>query len=243
VSAIGTKASRSVQARAQTSTVPAPVAFRARSRELLRAMLLDATCAQLLERPWEALSMLEVARAAGVHRSSLYNEFGTREGLIRALLAREAARLPALLSAPLSARSAAPAAALAETFERFLDASRENGLLAALLRPGEAELLALASTRRSATLGRLSGAVQEAWPGLEGADCAQVAELLFRFALSLARFPADGSTAAHVGGLLGSYVQARLRTPWVPPAPARGASPLPQRPRGLAPPALRLRES
>ncbi len=224
MSAIGAKGRTSAQARGQTTTrMLAPIDFRDRSRELLRGMLLDSVCTQLLERPWEAVSMLKVARAAGVHRSSLYNEFGTRRNLIVALIAREAGRLPATLTAPLRADSQAPMLALRDTFQRFLDASRENGLLVALLRPGESELRTLASTRMTATLARFSGAVQEAWPRLAREDCEQIVEWLFRFAVSVARVPAGPATAEHVGRLLGSYVEDRLQREVVLVAPFQGA--------------------
>ncbi len=225
MSAIGAKSSTtSHELTGRGTALARGASHRDRSRELLRAMLLDSACTQLLEQPWEALSMGDIARGAGVHRSSLYNEFGTRRNLIRALIAREADRLPAALSAPLLACSEAPAYALQQTFECFLDASCQNGLIAALLRRGETELRAIASTRRGATLERLSEAVKEAWPRLEREDCEQIVEWLFRFALSLARVPAGPSTAAHVGQLLGTYVQDRLPSPAGPVAPVQSAS-------------------
>ena len=113
------------------------VGHRGRCRALLRELLLDATCAQLLEQPWERISMLEVANLAGVHRSSLYNEFGTRRNLGRALIGREAVRFPATLAQELRLNANTPALALELTFESFLRATRENGLIAALLRPQE----------------------------------------------------------------------------------------------------------
>ena len=43
-------------------------------------------------RPWPAVRMVDVAAAAGVSRQTLYNEFGSKEGLARALVRRETDR-------------------------------------------------------------------------------------------------------------------------------------------------------
>ncbi|MBQ1096871.1 TetR/AcrR family transcriptional regulator [Streptomyces sp. b94] len=55
-----------------------------------RESLLDAAYTALTRRPWSAVRMVDVAAAAGVSRQTLYNEFGSKEGLARALVRREA---------------------------------------------------------------------------------------------------------------------------------------------------------
>ena len=55
-----------------------------------RESLLDAAYTSLARRPWSAVRMVDVAAAAGVSRQTLYNEFGSKEGLARALVRREA---------------------------------------------------------------------------------------------------------------------------------------------------------
>ncbi|WP_037839045.1 TetR/AcrR family transcriptional regulator [Streptomyces sp. NRRL S-337] len=54
-----------------------------------RESLLDAAYAALTARPWCDIRMVEVAAAAGVSRQTLYNEFGSKDGLARALVRRE----------------------------------------------------------------------------------------------------------------------------------------------------------
>ncbi|MGW1793738.1 TetR/AcrR family transcriptional regulator, partial [Streptomyces tubercidicus] len=54
-----------------------------------RESLLDAAYTALTERAWAAVRMVDVAAAAGVSRQTLYNEFGSKEGLARALVRRE----------------------------------------------------------------------------------------------------------------------------------------------------------
>ncbi|UQI47994.1 TetR/AcrR family transcriptional regulator [Streptomyces sp. HU2014] len=54
-----------------------------------RELLLDAAFAALGSRPWSGVRMVDVAAAAGVSRQTLYNEFGSKDGLARALVRRE----------------------------------------------------------------------------------------------------------------------------------------------------------
>ncbi|MFJ4769120.1 TetR/AcrR family transcriptional regulator [Streptomyces uncialis] len=54
-----------------------------------RESLLDAARTALVCRPWSAVRMVDVATAAGVSRQTLYNEFGGKDGLGRALVRRE----------------------------------------------------------------------------------------------------------------------------------------------------------
>ncbi|MFI9745335.1 TetR/AcrR family transcriptional regulator [Streptomyces sp. NPDC052494] len=55
-----------------------------------RETLLDAALAALTDRSWSAIRMADLAAAARVSRQTLYNEFGSKEGLARALARREA---------------------------------------------------------------------------------------------------------------------------------------------------------
>ncbi|MFD8076609.1 TetR family transcriptional regulator [Streptomyces sp. NPDC059718] len=55
-----------------------------------RESLLDAALSALGDRSWATIRMVDVAATAGVSRQTLYNEFGTKEGLARALARREA---------------------------------------------------------------------------------------------------------------------------------------------------------
>ncbi|MFJ8018758.1 TetR/AcrR family transcriptional regulator [Streptomyces sp. NPDC096311] len=55
----------------------------------VRESLLSAAYTALARRPWSAVPMVEVAAVAGVSRQSLYNEFGSKWGLARALVRRE----------------------------------------------------------------------------------------------------------------------------------------------------------
>lgn len=53
-----------------------------------RETLLEAAHTAALTRPWHAVRMVDVAAAAGVSRQTLYNEFGSKDGLGAALVHR-----------------------------------------------------------------------------------------------------------------------------------------------------------
>ena len=51
------------------------------SRVLLRESILDGMREMLLVRDWSSITLTDVARAAGISRQTIYNEFGSRQGL------------------------------------------------------------------------------------------------------------------------------------------------------------------
>ncbi|MBT2391371.1 TetR/AcrR family transcriptional regulator [Streptomyces sp. ISL-1] len=55
-----------------------------------RESLLNAALMALAQLPWSGVRMVDVASAAGVSRQTLYNEFGSKDGLARGLARREA---------------------------------------------------------------------------------------------------------------------------------------------------------
>ncbi|MFG3091233.1 TetR/AcrR family transcriptional regulator [Streptomyces antibioticus] len=97
-----------------------------------RESLLDAAFAALARRPWSAVRMVDVAATAGVSRQTLYNEFGSKEGLARALVRREAdgylAGAERALAAPGDVRER-----LTATARWTVCAARDNALVRAVL--------------------------------------------------------------------------------------------------------------
>ncbi|MFD5795694.1 TetR/AcrR family transcriptional regulator [Streptomyces diastatochromogenes] len=97
-----------------------------------RESLLDAAYTALGRRPWSAVRMVDVAAAAGVSRQTLYNEFGSKEGLARALVRREADGYLAGVERALAAHTD-PRDRLAATAEWMASAARDNALVRAML--------------------------------------------------------------------------------------------------------------
>ena len=73
------------------------------SRALLRDSVLDAMRDLLLTRDWSAITLSDVARAAGISRQTIYNEFGSRQGLAQGYALRLADRLVDTVHAALDA--------------------------------------------------------------------------------------------------------------------------------------------
>ncbi|NEA63616.1 TetR/AcrR family transcriptional regulator [Streptomyces sp. SID12488] len=101
-----------------------------------RDSLLDAAYTALARRPWSTVRMVDVAAAAGVSRQTLYNEFGSKEGLARALVRREADAYLAGVERALTGPADPGAGArerLTEAAEWTASAARDNVLVRALL--------------------------------------------------------------------------------------------------------------
>ncbi|WP_151479099.1 TetR/AcrR family transcriptional regulator [Streptomyces albicerus] len=97
-----------------------------------RESLLDAAYTALGRRPWSAVRMVDVAAVAGVSRQTLYNEFGSKDGLARALVRREADAYLAGVERALVSH-AEPRERLAAAAEWTVAAARGNTLVRAML--------------------------------------------------------------------------------------------------------------
>ncbi|MEU5886242.1 TetR/AcrR family transcriptional regulator [Streptomyces sp. NPDC047461] len=185
-----------------------------------RESLLDAAYTALARRPWSTVRMVDVAAAAGVSRQTLYNEFGSKEGLARALVRREADGYLAGVERALAIHSDARDR-LTATAEWTAATAKDNALVRALLTgcwserlpsptlsavpsssavpaqrradgplPSPGDLVALVRDRAVAVLGG---------PGTNKADHADLArscELTVRVALScVAAPPGEGGVA------------------------------------------------
>ncbi|GGV25515.1 TetR/AcrR family transcriptional regulator [Streptomyces griseoflavus] len=192
-----------------------------------RESLLDAAYTALARRPWSAVRMVDVAAAAGVSRQTLYNEFGSKDGLARALVRREADGYLAGVERALTAH-ADPRDRLTAAAEWTVASARGNPLVRAMLTgcwgerlpapalpaapsgstvpaqrradgplPSPADFVALVRDRAAAVL---------AGPGAPRSDTAELArscELVVRLALScVAAPPADDGVADLVRGAL-----------------------------------------
>lgn len=192
-----------------------------------RESLLDAAYTALARRPWSAVRMVDVAAAAGVSRQTLYNEFGSKEGLARALVRREADGYLAGVERALATHSEARER-LTAVAEWTSATARENGLVRAMLTgcwserlpsptlsavpsssavpaqrradgplPSPGDFVALVRDRSVAVLGG---------PGtskLDTADLARSCELAIRIALScVAAPPGEGGVGDLVRGAL-----------------------------------------
>jgi AcrR family transcriptional regulator len=190
------------------------VPYAVAARELLRNTLLDGASKELAARPWSEITMSEIARAAGVSRQTVYNEFGSRAVFAQALVLREAARFIDAVQSTIAANAGDPRVALQATFELFLTVAAENPLVSAIVSgDGADELIALFTTRGETLVemasARLTDVLLASWPVVPREEAELLGETLVRLAISYAALPkgAPGETAERVASLLGPYVQ------------------------------------
>ncbi|KOU35777.1 TetR/AcrR family transcriptional regulator [Streptomyces sp. WM6378] len=130
-----------------------------------RESLLDAALSALAGLPWSGVRMVDVASAAGVSRQTLYNEFGSKDGLARALVRREAdvylrgvdrALAERPQASPTGADAAGapigPADRLVRVAEWMVGSARSSALVRALLTGCWSERLPAPSIRTTAAV-------------------------------------------------------------------------------------------
>lgn len=176
-----------------------------------REALLDAALRALADRPWRTVRMVDVAALAGVSRQTLYNEFGTKDGLATALLRQAADGYLTGVDRALTAPAPEHSAAVAVWTVR---AAREDPLVKGLLTglweeglprpghdvPGPARLLGLARDRMAAASLPVAEPDSTTEPGSAEAAgrAAERCELVLRLALSCVIVPCrNRSCSAH----------------------------------------------
>lgn len=196
---------------------PAP-AYITQSRALRRRSLLETGLTPLLaQRPWALIRMADVAQAAGVSRQTLYDEFGSRQGLAEAYVGAETERFLAMVDAALEAQGSDPRSALTAAMTTFLVAAQAGGLLRAVVNDdGNHDLLTLITTHGEGVLdaagGHLARFFNQRWPSVHRDDAQLAARCLVRLALSYATRP-DGppeEAAGEVADLLGPFLEAAI---------------------------------
>ncbi|TXC90409.1 helix-turn-helix domain-containing protein [Streptomyces sp. ISID311] len=213
-----------------------------------RESLLDAAYTALTERPWAAVRMVEVAAAAGVSRQTLYNEFGSKEGLARALVRRETDHYLAGVARALS-RGAPAAGARADAAAPIVAAAawtvrtaRANPLVRAALTGCWGDRLPPAPTGSAAPAPggapRPGVPAQRAAPPGEG-PLPGPAELVGRFCDQAVAALRPGWPEEELPALgTACETAVRLTLSWVLAPPAPGAAPVP----GRVPPQRSRRE-
>ena len=154
-----------------------------------RGLLLDAAAEAVLSgAPWDKLRMVDVARAAGVSRQTLYYEFGSRDALAQALAMREAERYMQGADAAMVGHDGSPGEAVGAATEFTLAEAASNPLLKAVLTDDSGGLLPFLTTRSDALLTaareRCVAYLSEHWPGLPPERVLFVADAVNRLTLS-----------------------------------------------------------
>ncbi|MBN3932209.1 TetR/AcrR family transcriptional regulator [Streptomyces verrucosisporus] len=176
-----------------------------------RQALLRAARAALTDRPWPRIRMVEIAAAAGFSRQTLYSEFGSKDGLGAALVARElevlfesTARAAQRAARPDSGPAADPVAGCAAAAVSVVRAACRDPLVRAALTgcwesrlppPGpEADRAAAGLRDRTAAALVSAGAAAGGTTG--PAALRHACEVGLRLALSYVVAPCDGPPEA-----------------------------------------------
>ncbi|HTY28986.1 MAG TPA: TetR family transcriptional regulator [Mycobacterium sp.] len=190
--------------------VPYPEA----SRALLRDTVLDAMREELLGKDWSAITLTDVARTAGISRQTIYNEFGSRQGLAQAYAMRLADRLVGAVSGAIETNVGRVYDAFLEGFRAFFSESAADPLVISLL-SGEAkpDLLQLITTDSGPIIThcstRLTDSFVNSWVGATEEDAGVLARAIVRLAMSYVSMPpeADHDVAADLARLMTPFAE------------------------------------
>lgn len=184
------------------------------SRALLRDSVLDAMRDLLLTRDWSAITLSDVARAAGVSRQTIYNEFGSRQGLAQGYALRLADRLVDTVHAAVDANVGDIYGAFLEGFRSFFAESAADPLVISLLTGvAKPDLLQLITTdsgpiiTRAST--RLAATFTQTWVATSDDDAGVLARAIVRLCLSYVSMPpeADHDVAADLARLMAPFAE------------------------------------
>lgn len=176
----------------------------------VRDAIVSAVDTLARDRGWSATTMADVARAAGVSRQTVYNEFGTRQELVQAYVLREIEALVVAVEAHVRANHDDARTALAGAFALFLELASDEPVVRIIVADAEGgELIQLLTTTGlSVATERVSDLITDVWPQVGRDDASLIAASLARLAISHALVPTDspGVSAAAVTRLVGPFV-------------------------------------
>ncbi|ORW05317.1 TetR family transcriptional regulator AlkX [Mycobacterium lacus] len=184
------------------------------SRVLLRDSVLDAMRDLLLTRDWSAITLSDVARVAGISRQTIYNEFGSRQGLAQGYALRLADRLVDTVHEALDANVGNIYESFLQGFRRFFAESAADPLVISLLTGvAKPDLLQLITTDSAPIInraaGRLATAFTDTWVAASDDDAGILARAIVRLALSYVSMPpeADHDVAADLARLMTPFAE------------------------------------
>lgn len=184
------------------------------SRVLLRDSILDGMRELLLTRDWSAITLSDVAKAAGISRQTIYNEFGSRQGLAQAYAMRLADRLVDQIDDAIEGNVGDVFAAFSHGFRDFFTESAADPLVISLL-TGEAkpDLLQLITTDSGPIIThcsqRLTQTFIDSWVKASDEDAGVLARAIVRLAMSYVSMPpeADHDVARDLARLMTPFAE------------------------------------
>lgn len=184
------------------------------ARALLRESVLDALGDLLRQRDWSAVTMSDAPRRAGVSRQTLYNEFGSRQGLAQGYALRLAHRLVDAVGDAIYANVGDIHGALHSGFANFFAESAADPMVISLL-TGEAkpELMRIVTVDSALIVvpasARLTESFMNSWVAASQEDASILARSIVRLAISYVSMPpeSDHDVALDMARLLSPFVE------------------------------------
>ncbi|GAA1887590.1 TetR/AcrR family transcriptional regulator [Williamsia serinedens] len=189
------------------------------SRQALRSGLLDAMREHLRHSDWSAVTMTDIAAAAGVSRQTVYNEFGSRQGLATAYALRLIDEFCAAVDTAVEDNVGRIRDALGEAHRAFFALAAADPLVQSLL-SGRAkpDLLRLITTDAAPLIlhatGTLADTLHRSWIGAPYDEARRVASSIGRMALSYIAMPPedDSDVADHLARLFEPVIASVARS-------------------------------
>jgi AcrR family transcriptional regulator len=169
---------------------------------------------ELSSKDWSAITLADVARTAGVSRQTIYNEFGSRQGLAQGYALRLADRLVDDVSRAIDDHIGDVHAAFLDGFRAFFTASAADPLVVSLL-SGKAkpDLLQIITTDSGPIIThcsqRLTAVLTDSWVRPQQGDAGVLARAIVRLAMSYVSMPpeADHDVAADLAQLMTPFAE------------------------------------
>jgi AcrR family transcriptional regulator len=176
----------------------------------MRAVIISAVDDLVRSRGWSATTMADVAKAAGVSRQTVYNEFGSRQVLVQAYVVHEIETLVGEVETRVRANAGDARQALTEAFELFLKLASDEPLVRVIVADAEGGEVVrlLTDTGRSVATDRVGALVHEVWPQISLPDARLLADSMVRLAISHALVPTlePDQAAASITRIFGPFV-------------------------------------
>ncbi len=184
------------------------------SRVLLRDSILDGMRELLLNRDWSSVTLSDVAKSAGISRQTIYNEFGSRQGLAQGYALRLADRLVEAVDDAIAGNVGDIYAAFLEGFRSFFTESAADPLVISLLTGStKPDLLQLITTDSAPIISRSSGRLTEtfmhSWVRASEEDAGVLARAIVRLCMSYVSMPpeADHDVARDLARLMSPFAE------------------------------------
>ncbi len=181
---------------------------------LLRDSILDGMRDLLLSRDWSAITLTDVARTAGISRQTIYNEFGSRQGLARGYAMRLADRLVDVIDDEIARNEGDIYSAFVQGFRAFFAESASDPLVISL-HTGEAkpDLLQLITVDSAPIINycsqRLTASFANSWMNASDEHAGVLARAIVRLAMSYVAMPpeADHPVADDLAELMTPFAE------------------------------------